>query len=209
MPSEEFDHSTPKNMGSSCDGEILGDAQWATIVDRLTRYARQALWHVRKGTGDYDDAVLSTLRTYLRQQSAAQISSTNDPDDIWPLLKEQLKRKIDKVRHQQRYASNNFQRDGDLADPSDLSATSAGFLDVTLGPDDVERYIQEALDTTAELIDDQELLQIARLKLESYTTEEIANLLNLSEHKVRRRVSKIRALLRADGHGDGEVQEDE
>jgi len=208
MQREEPENSIPQAaLGSPNDdpGTDLSDAQWAALVDRLTRYARQALWHIRKGTGDFDDAVLSALRTYLRQQETETKPPSNDPEDIWPLLTEQLKRKIDKLRHQQGYASNNFRRDGDLTDPTLGNATSAGFLDLRSGPEDVERYIQEALQTAAELIDDQSLLKLARLKLESYSTAEIAELLDMSEHKIRRRVSKIRSLLRVNDSGELEA----
>jgi len=203
-PNNSISQEAPGGPGRGPNTDLT-DAQWAALVDRLTRYARQALWHIRKGTGDFDDAVLSTLRTYLRQQKAETNPPSNDPEDLWPLMKEQLKRKIDKLRHQQRYASNNFRRDGDLADPTLADATSAGFLDSRSGPEDVERYIQEALQTAAELIDDESLLKLARLKLESYSTAEIAELLDMSEHKVRRRVSKIRTLLRANDSGELEA----
>ena len=137
MPREKSDNPAPLTAATDAPGTSppeLSDQQWDALIQRLTRHARQALWHVRKGTGDYNDAVVSALRTYLRQQNVHLSPPSNDPDDIWPLLSAHLKRKIDKLRHQQRYASNNFVRDGDLAATERPETTTAGLQDWRTSP---------------------------------------------------------------------------
>lgn len=90
-----------------------------------------------------------------------------------------------------------------MAPQLDGRSAEAGFAQAPTSPEDVEAYVEEALQMLVDQIADEELLAIARLKLECYTTDEIAEQTGLSEHQVRRRLSQIRALLAKREGDDG------
>lgn len=174
----------------------IGDEAWSALVDRLSRRAQQALWWVRRGDASADDAVMSALRTYLRQANQGELPPPTDPDNLWPVLTDQLKRKLDKARLSQHYKKNKMAlRFSELPALEDGGPAETSFQDFSEGPDEVEQYVAQALRVLAEAVADEELLRIARMKLECYQTPEIAEATGLTEHQVRRRISKIRTLL--------------
>ena len=187
------------NQPAGEDGDPQGGltaAQWSALRQRLTSQAERALWWMRKGTVSADDTAMSTLRTYLRQSRDGELPPPTDPDSIWPILQQQLDRKVDKAAATQRYKKNKMAvRYSEMATLVDGRAAETAFVDGPFSPDDVEAYVAEALQLLTDSIDEEDLLKIARLKLECHCTEEIAELTSLSEHQVRRRLSRIRALL--------------
>lgn len=174
----------------------ISAAEWAALMRRLAREAERSLWWMRKGAVSADDTVMSALRTYLRQADTGELPPPTDPDSLWPVLEKQLTRKIDKASAAQRYLKNKRAvRYSEMAARLDGGPAEAGFTDNAASPEDVEAYVAEALALLTESITDEVLLRIARLKLECYTTDEIAQLTGLSDHQVRRRLSQIRGLL--------------
>lgn len=174
----------------------LSAAEWSALMHKLARQAERSLWWMRKGTVSADDTVMSTLRTYLRQADTGELPPPSDPDSLWPVLEKQLSRKIDKAAATQRYLKNKRAvRYSEMAPQLDGRPAETGFSHPGTSPEDVEAYVEQALSLLSEEIADEQLLRIARLKLECHTTAEIAEIIELSEHQVRRRLSQIRGLL--------------
>lgn len=186
QPHPEPDDKTP----------AITAAEWSAMMHRLARQAERSLWWMRKGTVSADDTVMSTLRTYLRQADEGELPPPTDPDSLWPELERQLTRKIDKAAATQRYLKNKRAvRYSEMAPQLDGRPAEAGFAQTGTSPEEVGAYVEQALQMLTEQIADEQLLAIARLKLECYTTAEIAKQTGLSEHQVRRRLSQIRSLL--------------
>lgn len=180
----------------------ISPAEWSALMHKLARQAERSLWWMRKGTVSADDTAMSTLRTYLRQTREGELPPPTDPDSLWPELERQLTRKIDKAAATQRYLKNKRAiRYSEMAPQLDGRPAEAGFAEPTASPEDVEAYVGQAMKLLTDSISDEELLRIARLKLECHTTAEIAELSGLSEHQVRRRLSQIRTLL-TDAQGE-------
>ena len=186
-------------------GEISA-AEWSALMHRLTRQAERSLWWMRKGTVSTDDTVMSTLRTYLRQAESGELPPPSDPDSLWPVLEKQLTRKIDKAAATQRYLKNKKAiRYSEMKPQLDGRPAESAFAQSGASPEEVEAYVEQALSLLSDEIADEQLLQIARLKLECHTTAEIAQTLELSEHQVRRRLAQVRGLL---GKSQEDSQED-
>ncbi|MEO0531277.1 MAG: ECF-type sigma factor [Planctomycetota bacterium] len=180
------------------------DRQIDRMVKRLTARARSVLWHCRRGVMDPHDAVMSTLRTYLRQAAEGEVVPPEDKDGLWGELERNLKRKLDKVRHSQGYKINrNTLRYSELENAEDGYLLDAALSGREPTSDEVETYIDRTMRSLEWRIDDPELYRVARMKIESYSTSEIAEATGKSEHQVRRRVSQIRRLLRADDADGG------
>lgn len=184
----------------------LSAAEWSALMHKLARQAERSLWWMRKGTVSADDTVMSTLRTYLRQADTGELPPPSDPDSLWPVLEKQLSRKIDKAAATQRYLKNKKAvRYSEMAPQLDGRPAESAFAQSGASPEDVETYVEQALSLLSEEIADEQLLQIARQKLECHTTAEIAQTLELSEHQVRRRLAQVRGLLaqsQEDSQGD-------
>ncbi|QDS99322.1 ECF-type sigma factor [Adhaeretor mobilis] len=193
-PDHDPSHNTPRE---------ISPAEWSALMHRLTTQAERSLWWMRKGTVSTEDTVMSTLRTYLRQTNEGELPPSTDPDSLWPELERQLTRKIDKAAATQRYQKNKRAvRYSELAPQHDGRAAEGSFTDAAASPEDVEAYVAQALQLLSDSIADEELLQIARFKLECHTTADIAQRLRLSEHQVRRRLAQIRGLLEPAREGD-------
>lgn len=165
-------------------------------MHRLALQAERSLRWMRKGTVSTDDTVMSTLRTYLRQANRGELPLATDPDSLWPVLEEQLARKIDKAAATQRYLKNRRAiRYSELPPQLDGRSAESAFAAKENSPEEIEACVEQALQLLTESIDDETLLQIARLKLECYTTTEISQKAGLTEHQVRRRLTQIRVLL--------------
>ncbi|QDS97076.1 ECF-type sigma factor [Adhaeretor mobilis] len=170
--------------------------EWAALMHRLAQQAERSLRWMRKGIVSTEDTVMSTLRTYLRQTKEGELPPTDDPDSLWPILEKQLNRKIDKARASQQYKKNKLAlRYSEMPLLTDGRSAETAFFDKSASPEQVEAYVAEALGLLKDSIKDDELLKIARLKLEGYTPAEIVKATGLGEHKVRRRLLKIRSAL--------------
>lgn len=191
MPNDAQPHPEPDDKTPA-----ISAAEWSALMHKLARQAERSLWWMRKGTVNADDTVMSTLRTYLRQADQGELPPPTDADSLWPELERQLTRKIDKAAATQRYLKNKRAvRYSEMAPQLDGRPAEAGFAQTATSPEEVEAYVEQALQMLTDQIADEPLLAIARLKLECYTTAEIAQQTGLSEHQVRRRLSQIRALL--------------
>jgi len=182
--------------------ELSAEA-WSALMHRLARQAEHSLWWMRKGTANTEDTVMSTLRTYLRQADQGELPPPTDPDSLWPVLQKQLERKIDAAKATQGYKKNRMAvRYSELAPRLDGSAAENSFASRSTSPEQVEAYVAEAMRLLTDTIEDEELLRIARMKLECYTIEEIAAATGLSDHQTRRRLVKIKSALENSEAGD-------
>jgi hypothetical protein len=170
---------------------------WQEYINEMTEIAQWSFYSVRRSIGDHDDAVMSAVRTVLRRQREENLQLPSDPDDIWPILKEHLVRKIDRYRHQVHYKKNQALRQGDLATEEQENLWRDLFMSRNQSPEAVEEYIREAMEIVKQKIHDEELQQIALKKFQGYSNEEICALLpNLSETQLSRRLTEIRRQLR-------------
>jgi hypothetical protein len=199
--------ANPPAASAASSTRALSNTEWEALMRRLSLQAQRSLWWMRKGAVSVDDTVMSTLRTYLRQSNAGDLPPPTDPDSLWPVLERQLLRKIDKAAATQRYLKNKRAvRYSEMAPLVDGRSAESEFAAAGDGPEDIEAYVAAALGLLSEAIQDKQLLQIARMKLECHTTAEIAVETELSEHQVRRRVSQLRRLL-SDDHREGDDNE--
>lgn len=172
---------------------------WDEFHRKMTGLSRWVLGHIRRGTGNHQDAVQSAFSTFFRRERlAGRLPEEEDPDDIWPVLMFHLARKMDSYRHQQSYLKNRGIRLGDLVTEEQEAAWKESFVEYDLTLEDVEDYVNAALGIMDDLIEDEELRQIAALKLQAYEHKEIAaQIPNLSVDSVTRRLATIRRKMNA------------
>lgn len=177
----------------------VDDPTWQKYLRTMTAWATRALRHVRETTGDFNDVVTSAVRTHLRRQQAGEAPPPANTDELWDLLKQALNRKIVKYRHSGRARKNQAVRQADVSDETQLQLWEAGFADHNPTPEQVEDYVQQALQVVRDATPDPQLQEIARLTLMSYLPAETAQQLGLSVHQVRRRLEDLRRLIERQG----------
>jgi len=160
-----------------------GDAQqriWERYFGRLVALARNKLRPLR-GYEDEEDVVLSAMNSFFVRASRHEFPRLSDRTGLWPLL---VRITVCKVADAQRRQ---------FREKSDVRRTLN--LDSIVGREPSLGLATELVDGTNRLLEglnDELLRQIARLKLEGYTNQEIAEKIGKSVKTVERKLSLIR-----------------
>lgn len=181
----------------------LTPEQWSALIYRLSELAQKVIWWIRKGPANPEETVSSALRTYWRQATEGERPMLSDPDELWPVLRELLYRKIGAARDSQKYRKNQAARFSELAPSADGTTPEGRISSSGLRPENVDAFLREIDQLFVETLKDEVHLKVARQKLQGHTNGEIAEELGLSEHQVQRIVQKVRAALSRSEGSDG------
>jgi DNA-directed RNA polymerase specialized sigma24 family protein len=182
------------------DGLKAGDD--ADIHRLWDRYFRQLVavagrrlpGHARREY-DEEDVALSAFHSFCDRVGRGQFPDVSGRDDLWRLLVVITARKaIMTVRHQTRKKRGGGRVFGEsvfLDGPDADTPGLAQFLGREPTPD-FAAQIAEGVDHMLAALDDEVLRTIALMKLEGYSSEEIAARLGTSKRTVDRKVQLIR-----------------
>jgi DNA-directed RNA polymerase specialized sigma24 family protein len=171
-------------------GEGVDAAQqelWGRYFDRLVALARARLIGSPRGAEDEEDVALSALNSFFGGVERKRFPALEDRDNLWSLLASITARKAINQRKRQ------------------LATKRGGGMHLDASQSDiVDRLVDEAL-TPAHIVamndqcrrlmvalNDQKLERIAKLKLEGYTNEEIAQRDRVALRTVERKLNRIR-----------------
>jgi RNA polymerase sigma factor (sigma-70 family) len=168
---------------------------WA-FFEKLMALARSQLQNMPRRAEDEEDAAQSALKSYFRGVAAGRFSGVRDRNDLWRLLATITARKV--VARQRRYFARKRPQPLDEAALTAEGSTAGVFgLDQVIGdepdPELAAEFTDELRVRLAQLPDD-EFRQVVLLRLEGYTTQEIADRLRTYTRKVERRLEIIRKL---------------
>jgi DNA-directed RNA polymerase specialized sigma24 family protein len=176
-----------------CDGEAV-DRLCRHYFDDLVRLARTRLRDAPRAVADEEDAALSALGSFCKGAPLGRYPHLNDRDDLWRLLVVITERKaFDQAQRERRQKRGG----GKILSTSDLvDADQEGreIAWVTLReptPEFVALMADECGRLLGRLRDDS-LREVARLRMEGYTNEEIADRLGCSLRSVARKLELIR-----------------
>jgi DNA-directed RNA polymerase specialized sigma24 family protein len=183
-----------KKLGDG-DGEAA-QAIWNEYFQRMAEFARQKLDRLPRRVADEEDVALSAMHSFCRGAAAGRFPQISDRHDLWLLLVTITARKV--------YAQMRRQRAGKRGQGK-VRGESAF---VQIGSDDEVAGIEQVLghEPTPELanmmaencelllraLDDEALRDVALLKLDGYTNEEIAARLDCVTRTVERKLERIR-----------------
>ncbi|MCG6155945.1 ECF-type sigma factor [Rubinisphaera margarita] len=196
-----MDSSSPGSISLMIDqlqqGETAAQAElWNRYFERLVPLARKRLGGASRRVSDEEDVALSVMNNFLNGAARGQFPHLKDRENLWALLIVMTQRKVtDQVRHQhaKKRGGRNVRGESIFMKAGDAGA-NAGW-DVFLGEDptpEVMLALDEQHAALMEELGDDTLREIARLKLESYTTDEIAEKLGVTSRTVKRKVALIR-----------------
>jgi RNA polymerase sigma factor (sigma-70 family) len=179
------------------DGNESAIAQlWTEYCDKLLRVARQKLHGAALRVADEEDVALSAIHSFCRGVAAGRYPKLDDRHDLWKILITITARKaFGQLRRQKTQKRGGGEVRGESVFARPDGAEERG-IEQVLGsepsPEFAALFTEESERRLAQL-DDETLRDIALMKMESYTNEEIAEKLECSVRTVERKLERIRA----------------
>ena len=176
--------------------EVAAERLWRHFFDRLHHIARRQLHPDTRRVYDENDAAQSAFVSFCNGMAAGRFPDLSDRDGLWRLL---LTITLRKIHHRHRY-DHQEKRDirqtvteSVFAAPGQSAAT--GVVDGLVSREPTPEFsagFAETCDHLVNGLDDPDLSEIARLKLEGCTDQEIGDRLQFSRRTVQRRLEIVR-----------------
>jgi RNA polymerase sigma factor (sigma-70 family) len=169
---------------------------WKHFYVRLIGLARKKLRASSKRVVDEEDVVLSAFETFFRRAKEGQFPRLADRDDLWQVLVAITERKaINQLRSEGRLKRGGGNVRGESVFlREDMSGVTPS-MDQTVGHEPTPEFaaiVAEDFQRLLEALGDDELREIALLKLEGCSNLEIATKIERSVPTVERRLKLIR-----------------
>jgi DNA-directed RNA polymerase specialized sigma24 family protein len=180
------------------DALKLGDdaaasALWKRYFHELVRLAHGRLRAISRAASDEEDVALSAFRTLCEGVTAGRFEQLGGRDDLWRLLVTiTLRKAYGQLRHQRsrKRGGGRVRAEADLVgdDRGNILATIQGPGE----PPDVIALMAEQYRLLMARLGDEALSQIALMRMEGYTGDQIAERLGCNRRTVTRKLDLIR-----------------
>lgn len=155
---------------------------WQRYFHQLMTQARLRMTNVDRSGYDEEDAAISTFHILCSKLQEGQYASLADRDELWQLMLTVLIRKVGRRVKYQNATKRNHVR----TSPTDYSVEEL--------PAATSEVISQECFELISLLKDPNLEQVALLKFEGYTNDEIAEKLNRTRRTIQRMLNLIRNL---------------
>lgn len=165
---------------------------WERYFQQLVRLARRRLQCSAPPSADEEDVALSAFASFCRGALAGRFPKLGDRDDLWKILVVLTARK---ASHLLRDEGRLKRRGGRLSLHTDDEGRN--LLEHVLSREPTPEFAAEVAEQYRRLLarlGDPELTQVAVLKMEGYTSQEIATQLDCTTRTVERKLRIIRGL---------------
>jgi DNA-directed RNA polymerase specialized sigma24 family protein len=182
-------------LGQLKEGDPEGAAKlWRRYFESLVKLAQKRLRGTARIVADEEDAALSAFDSFVRGAARGRYPRLDDRDDLWRLLVVITDRKaLDQAQHERRR-----KRGGGKVRiiPQEVHGESqnGGLRDLE-GAEPSPEFAALVADQCRELmarLSDDSLREVARLRMEGYSIEEVASRLGCSLRTVARKLEIIR-----------------
>jgi DNA-directed RNA polymerase specialized sigma24 family protein len=197
MPSHETDSVLLARLKNSPDAEAA-QTLWNRYFDRLAALARKRLGERTRRVADGEDVALSALDSFFRGVADGRFPRLDDGNDLWKVLVLLTERKaIDRVRRElaDKRGGGEVRGDSVFQHPDDSSPAQGA--DRFAGPEPTPEFaamFAEECEYLLRRLGDAELVQVALLKLEGFTNDEIGVKLGRAGRSIQRKLETIRAI---------------
>lgn len=167
--------------------------------EQLVALARKRLGSTSRRVADEEDVALSAFESFCRAVEQHQYAQLEDRNDLWKLLFTITERKaIDQIQSQARRKRGSGMVRGDsvFLTPGNQAERMGGF-ETFASDEPTPADAAELTDLVCrlfEVLDDPRLRQIAQMKIDGHTNEEIGKALKCSRATVERRLGLIRTM---------------
>ncbi|MGI9470570.1 MAG: ECF-type sigma factor [Rubripirellula sp.] len=179
------------------DGDDQAIAKlWEDYYQQLVRIAAKRLPGNLKRTGDEEDIALSAFHSFIAGIRQDQFPDLRGRDNLWGLLITLTGRKVHahlRFQTRQKRGGGSVRGESVFMDPSG-DQKGGGIGGVTGGNDaaDIQTELAEECERLLNQLDDEQLKQIAVMRMDGFLVDEIAQRLELSKRAVERRLQLIR-----------------
>jgi DNA-directed RNA polymerase specialized sigma24 family protein len=167
---------------------------WRHYFDGLVRLARARLQDAPRAVADEEDAALSAFDSFCRGAARGRFPRLDDRDDLWRLLVVITERKALDQSQRERRQKRGGGRIFGTPDLADADREDRGIVGAA-SPEPTPEFAALVADECRHLfgrLRDETLRDVARLKMEGYTSEEVADRLGCSLRSVARKLELIR-----------------
>lgn len=169
---------------------------WNTYFEKLVRLAKAKLGSFPKRMADEEDVAISAMRSFCRAAAAGRYSELEDRNGLWRLLLTITTRKAYRHIRDQKAEKRGGGKVEDEGAFDKLGGDGQVGIGEALGkeptPELVAMFAEES-GRMLEALGDDTLRQIANLKLEGFTNDEIAARLAVTTRTVERKLERIRS----------------
>jgi RNA polymerase sigma factor (sigma-70 family) len=174
--------------------DAAADALWRRYFDALVRLAQARLGAAPRAAADEEDVALSAFHSLCAGAAQDRFARLDGRDELWRLLVTITVRKaIDQRQHERRQKRGG----GRVLGEADLigAGSDCGGLDWVASDEpspELVAQLDEQYQRLVEGLPDDSLREVARLRLEGYSGDEIAERLGCNRRTVVRKLERIR-----------------
>jgi len=169
---------------------------WHRYFQKLVRLAQGHLRNAEKRVEDEEDVALSVLDSLCAGAAANRFQQITNRDELWVLLATMTHRKcVNRIRRNVAQKRGG----GKVVGENDLVAAASPSMQLSL--DDLQScepdpetlaILQEDYEQLMTTLRNEEMRNIAKWRMDGYSTSEIAEKAKLSERSIRRKLDLIR-----------------
>lgn len=177
--------------------EVAITELWHAYFHRLVRLAARRMPPSLRRTGDEEDVALSAFHSFIAGIRDDRFPDLSGPDNLWGLLITLTARKVHAhTRHLTRQKRGGGQVRGEsvFVDPTGGKGGGMGGVAGDREPADLQAELAEQCEALLDQLPDEQLRQIAVMRMEGFLVDEIADRLELSKRAVERRLQLIRKI---------------
>ncbi|WP_242631980.1 ECF-type sigma factor [Rubripirellula amarantea] len=171
---------------------------WEKYFQQLVRIAARRLPANLRRTGDEEDIALSAFQSFIAGIRRDQYPDLSGPDNLWGLLITLTGRKAHAhLRHQTRQKRGGGSIRGEsvfMDQGGERRGDGIGGVTGDQHAPDIHVELAEACEGLLSQLADEQLRQIAIMRMDGYLVDEIAEKLTMSKRAVERRLQLIRKL---------------
>ena len=195
MPSEKSDTSW---IGQLKAGDPAAAQElWEHYFEQLVRFAQRRLRAMPQRVADGEDVALSAINSFCLGAAQGKFPQLEDRDDLWRLLVTITARKaLRQVQHARRRKRGEGKVRGESVFLAAEGREHYG-IDQIVGKEPTPAFAAELTEEFQRLLDrlgDETLRQVAVLKMQGYTNEEIAPKIGCALRSVERKLNGIRKI---------------
>lgn len=194
----QFDDSVTKWISDLKDGrDSASQKLWERYFAQLVRVAARRLGAAPRRIADEEDVAVSVFESLCRGAAAGRFKQLHDRDDLWKLLTAIAGMKaVDQIRRQSaQKRGGTIVRGESILAGADSSAV--GGLDQLTQGEPTPQFLalmEEQQQAMFASLPDASQRDVARLRFEGYSNEEIAKELDISLRSVERKLNVIRQI---------------
>ena len=171
---------------------------WHRYFEKLVRLARKKLDARTRRVMDEEDAAVSALESFCRGAAGDRFPKLEDRNDLWKLLltiTERMAIAQAKHAHRQKRGDGNVHGESIFGSPD--ASTGGGLDNAFAAREPTPEFAAEFAEQVQRLfgqLKDAALEQVATMKIEGYTNEEIAAEIGCSVRSIKRKLQLIRTI---------------